>query len=293
MNESVRCNLCGNDDYDVIYPSTIRDDEILTPDSLSCTNPGHGSHHRIVRCKSCRLVYANPRDPASLLPEFYKKVKDIYYGFIVKSRRKAFTRSLVQIEKIKKVNRLLDIGCYTGVFMEVASARGWRACGIEPSEWASRIGREKGMDIKNCAVEDIEKADGKFDLITMWDTIEHLGDPCGTLRLCLNKLNPAGAIAITTMRCEGLFYALCGRRWPWFMRMHLYYFTLSTLTKMLEKAGFKIILSRPYVHYMSANYFLYKIGVQSSFFLSSRLLEWLAFPVQLGDFMEVYAIREN
>lgn len=293
MNENVKCNLCGNDDYEVICPSTIRDDDKLTADNLSCTNPGHGRHHRIVRCKNCRLIYANPRDPDSLLPEVYKKVKDICYSFIVKSRKKAFAESLARIEKIRTGSRLLDIGCYTGVFMEVAGGRGWSACGIEPSEWASGIGRNKGLDIKNCPADDIEKAEGKFDLITMWDTIEHLGDPYGTLRLCLNKLNPAGAIAITTMRCEGLFYALCGRRWPWFMRMHLYYFTLGTLTEMLEKTGFKIILSRPYAHYMSANYFLYKLGVQSSFSLNNGLLERLMFPVQLGDFMEVYAIRKN
>lgn len=293
MNEYVKCNLCGNDAYDIIYPATIAEDEALEAEHLACTNIGHGSHHRIVRCKRCSLMYSNPRDPLTLLSNFYRDVKDEFYSIIIKSREKGFRGSFLQIEKLKKGNRLLDIGCYAGVFMEIARDNGWDICGIEPSGWASRIGRERGLDIRNCAVEDIDKIDDKFDMITMWDIIEHLSDPSGALTLCSQKLNDNGIIAIATMRCEGFFYSLCRKRWPWFMRMHLYYFTFDTLKRMLEKTGFRVILVRPYVHYANLSYLFYKLGIRSSFFLKNRLFQQLMFPVQLGDFMEVYATKQN
>ncbi|MCX5694990.1 MAG: class I SAM-dependent methyltransferase [Candidatus Omnitrophica bacterium] len=293
MSELIKCNLCGDDACEVIYSSTITDKEALVAGHLACTNAGHSSHHNIVRCKSCGLEYSNPRDSIELLSKFYREVKDDFYNIIVVSRKKAFERSFPQIEKLKKGNRLLDVGCYTGVFLEIARDKGYSVCGIEPSEWASGVGSRKGLDIKNYGIEDMGKIDSKFDIITMWDAIEHFSDPLGALELCFDKLNPAGVITITTMRCEGLFYFLCGRRWPWFMRMHLYYFTFDTLKKMLDKAGFNVVSVRPYTHYINLSYILYKVGLRFSSLLNNFILQRIMLPVQLGDFMEIYAAKKS
>lgn len=78
------------------------------------------------------------------------------------------------------------------------------------------------------------------------------------------------------------------------MRMHLYYFTVKTITEMLKDSGFKVIRIRPYTHYVSLNYLFYKLMPSDnrlSVFFNNPVLKRIIVPVQLGDFMEVYASK--
>lgn len=299
MTEYVKCNLCDSDFYDILYPSTLKKDDILRPDDLACTNRGHGFHHRIIRCKVCGLIYSNPRDDSGFLENFYRQVKDLPYDMVSAARKKTFKRTLLHLEKYKYKEgmKLLDIGCYTGLFMNMARLRGWNVFGVEPSQWASNVGRETNkLMIANSTIFEVNKIADKFDVITMWDVLEHLSNPCLALKICHERLLADGIIAISTMRCQGLFYSLCGSRWPWFMRMHLYYFTIHTMTKMLEQTGFHIIHVRPYTHDTSLDYLFYKfivLGDRFSSFLRNSVFRNIILPVQLGDFMEVYAKKSN
>ncbi len=56
-----RCNLCGQDDWRVRFPSTMVTNAQLNVDVFRCTSPDYGSHAQIVECNQCGLVYANPR----------------------------------------------------------------------------------------------------------------------------------------------------------------------------------------------------------------------------------------
>jgi len=143
MIEKVKCNLCENDDYEVLYPSKLKNEDILESSELACTNLWHGRHYRIVRCKKCGLIYSNPRDKANLFKNFYKEVRDESYYMVSAAREKTFKRTLDHIGEIKKGKKLLDVGCYTGLFMHLARIYGWECLGIEPSEWASEFGKEK------------------------------------------------------------------------------------------------------------------------------------------------------
>lgn len=296
MLEHIKCNLCDTDAYDVLYAATLDKDEILHPDNLACTNLGHGRYHRIVRCRNCGLIYSNPRDKADYLEDFYKKVKDHVYNEASLARIKTFNRVLSCLERFKSGSKLLDVGCYTGLFMDVAHKRGWDVFGVEPSSWAAVIarGQNKHKAI-NCSIFDLDRINDKFDAVTMWDVLEHLTNPRLALEICREKIHQDGIIALSTMRCQGLFYKLCSRRWPWFMRMHLYYFTEGTISKMLERVGFRLIHIRPYVHYVSLDYLLYKLKIingKFSFHLKNSMLRKFVLPVQLGDFMEVYACKK-
>src|SRR5207247_3222651 len=87
---------------------------------------------------------------------------------------------------------------------------------------------------------------GAFDVITMWDVIEHLADPQQELRHAHTLLRAGGLLALSTMNVETWFPRLLGRRWPWYMQMHLYYFTPATLSQMLKRAGFEMIEAVPH-----------------------------------------------
>jgi hypothetical protein len=74
----------------------------------------------------------------------------------------------------------------------------------------------------------------------MWDVIEHLPDPASDLRAIRAALRPGGVVAISTMDVEALFPRVARRRWPWYMQMHLVYFSRQTLGEMLRREGFHI-----------------------------------------------------
>jgi len=190
--------------------------------------------------------------------------------------------------------RVLDIGCYLGVFLDVARRRGWQTVGVEPSAWAAQRTREQGHQVINAPLRRSNLPAASFDLITLWDVIEHLHDPLGQLREIHSLLRPGGAFALTTMDTGSLYAKMCGRRWPWYMRMHLYYFTRGTLARMLEEAGFEVLEIARARRIVSLRYFLEKAGAVLR--PVAPLLELLAVPfgslyisVDFGDNIIVLA----
>ena len=83
--------------------------------------------------------------------------------------------------------------------------------------------------------------EGAYDVVTMWDVIEHLPDPASTLRAVHSALRPGGVFAVTTMDVDALFPRVAGRFWPWYMQMHLVYFSRRTLGELLRRSGFEVV----------------------------------------------------
>jgi SAM-dependent methyltransferase len=135
-----------------------------------------------------------------------------------------------------------------------------------------------------------------FDVVTMWDVIEHLTDPCKALRDAHRLLTPHGLLVIHTIDIESLFARLMGPRWPWLMEMHIYYFSRRTLRAMLEECGFVVLSDRPQGRYLRLGYLMNRLGALIPFLgrpaesLVTRLgLRNLAVPVNLGDLFTAYA----
>jgi 2-polyprenyl-3-methyl-5-hydroxy-6-metoxy-1,4-benzoquinol methylase len=82
-----------------------------------------------------------------------------------------------------KPGRLLDIGCSYGAFMVAAQQQGWETMGVELSEKTARYAREqRGLNVFTGFVEEAHFPDAHFQLISLWDVIEHFEDPIRTLR---------------------------------------------------------------------------------------------------------------
>ena len=152
-------------------------------------------------------------------------------------RELTFEKHLTAMEKFTgpaNGRSLLDVGAYIGVFVEIARTHGWLAEGIEPSSWAVSKARERHLPIHQGTQEDMVLAGRKYDVVTMWDVIEHVTDPACELRQAYQLLNPGGWLAVHTMDIDSLTARLLGGRWPWLMDMHLYYFSQKTLAEMLQ-----------------------------------------------------------
>ncbi len=244
-------------------------------------------------------MYANPRQEANALLDAYAAVVDQTYAEEREGRVLTFRRHLEPLERVTgpaNGRRLLDVGCHIGVFLEIAAARGWDAWGVEPSRWAAEQARHRGFNVKTGTLAQAGFADHSFDVVTLWDVIEHLSDPRGELERVNRVLKPGGLVCIHTMDIESPFARLMGRRWPWLMEMHLYYFSRATLSALLAKTGFEVIQSQTQGRFLRLGYLMSRLEAFSS--TVSRLLVGvvrsvgaaeLAVPINLGDLFTTYA----
>jgi 2-polyprenyl-3-methyl-5-hydroxy-6-metoxy-1,4-benzoquinol methylase len=299
--EQVNCNLCESDDIVLLYPSTLPEntDHPHNVEALQCTHLGYGIHGPVVKCRGCGLVYVNPRVNGSDVLDDYKEVVDELYVQERQGRVLTFQRHLRPLEGVAgppNGRRLLDVGCHIGVFVEVAQQGGWDAWGIEPSRWAAEQARAGDLKVVNGTLATSGFEDASFDVITMWDVIEHVPDPRQELQQVYRLLKAGGIVVIHTIDIESPFARLMGRRWPWLMEMHLYYFSPRTLRRMVEGIGFKVIHSSPQGRYLQLGYLISRLQPYSrpvyrllDAVVTRLNLRAIAVPINLGDLFTMYA----
>jgi ubiquinone/menaquinone biosynthesis C-methylase UbiE len=304
---AVSCNLCGRQEYRVRFPATVPQIALngAEPDvrAFRCTSATYGSHPRIVECAHCHFVYANPRWPSDKLIAAYAAVEDETYVAERAGRELTFRRHLRDLERFTgppNGRTLLDVGAYIGVFVEVAQETGWQATGVEPSAWAAGVGQRRGLRIIEGTLNAPELRGKQFDVITLWDVIEHLDDPAAELGKVYRLLRPGGLVAVHTMDVDSLAARLMGRRWPWLMDMHLHYFSRRTLGQMLAQADFIPLKVGPQGRYLRLNYLATRLeGLsRAAGWLMSRLVRLLrlgrlAVPVNIGDLITAYAQKPD
>jgi len=235
--EYVACNLCGSDD------------------ALPYCRVGE---FQIVRCKDCGLFYTSPRRPVGEIAQIYSEGyfvsqnPDILgydnYSNHARGLKEVFSEHLTTIEKFTQPpGSLIDIGCAFGYFLEVAASRGWRAEGIEVSAYASEVAREKARaPVYTGTVTDARLPASSYDVATMWDMLEHSFDPTTELKETNRILKPHGHLFMTLPDAGSLISRMMGRHWFGFKKAaeHNYYFSKSTLARMLAKAGFELVALR-------------------------------------------------
>lgn len=297
--QDIPCNCCGARDAALLYPSTLKSTSPNTAD-FRCTSSAYGVHPPIVRCKRCGLVYANPRWDPTLVNDSYTAVQDPTYVEEREGRVLTFSRNLAPFENLIAKNsgtrRLLDVGCHIGVMVELAQQRGWEAWGVEPSTWAAEQARARGLHVVTGTLDQANIPENYFDVVTLWDVVEHLTDPAAELRNVYRVLKPDGIFAIHTIDIESWFARVMGARWPWLMEMHLYYFSPRTLGKLLERHGFQVISSHAQGRFLRLGYFITRIEPYSKPLyrlldaITTRL-NWceVAIPVNFGDLFTLYA----
>ena len=83
-----------------------------------------------------------------------------------------------------------------------------------------------------------------------------------------------GIFCFSTLDINNWFPKLMGKHWPWLMGMHLFYFENNTTMHLLDKAGFNILITEKYVHYVSIHYLAGK--------LIAILPDWLEKPLNIA-----------
>ena len=203
----------------------------------------------IVRCSACGLYYANPRwKTEHLFSRYTDDYWEEYAGTISHTSVDEATNNarwfpfLGPHDGVRSTNRLLDVGCATGEFLLAARARGWQVYGVESSPiGAATARRVPGSEIHAGTLDTADYPNGYFDVVTMWDVIEHLQSPRRYLQRIAEILRPGGLLSITTPNIRSLSFRLLGVNWSEIgPNDHLYYFTPRTIARLLDECGFSV-----------------------------------------------------
>ncbi|OAN55104.1 glycosyltransferase [Magnetospirillum moscoviense] len=260
VNIESRCSGCGST-YLMQYhaPSTDGDGGA---EAYRCSSMGHASKPQVALCLHCGLMQVPPEAQPANLDDLYADVEDPLYLQNAKAREITFERLFDRIEQhLGAKGRLLEVGAYCGLFLEVAARRGWSVEGIEPSRWASGIAVQRtGAKVHQGTVETAwEALSPPYDVVVAWDVLEHLREPYAFLAQANGLLKENGILCFSTLDAAALFPQVMGRRWPWLMDMHLYYFTRPLLRRWLLRAGFAELFNADYRHYTTIQYLWHKI----------------------------------
>lgn len=138
-------------------------------------------------------------------------------------------------------DRLLDVGCGSGEFLDVAASVGWYADGIDPDPNAVAAAQKRGLRVWLSDLESqATNSAGIYDAITMHHVIEHFHDPVAALKACYTLLRPGGRIWIATPRLHSPAHRRFKKCWRGLEApRHLVIFGESGLAKALAKAGFE------------------------------------------------------
>tara|TARA_R110002126_G_scaffold64513_6_gene165172 strand:+ start:18173 stop:19093 length:921 start_codon:yes stop_codon:yes gene_type:complete len=217
--------------------------------------------YKVWRCIECELVYVSPRIPDDwLIDTVYNATywrseapRDRGYADYLtdeKAARRTWSRRWKALaEWWPASGSVLDVGCANGGFLDHARNQGLSPYGLEPSLAAhtraiDRIGAHRVIR-KDLGTASAVRPDGwptHFDLVTMWDVLEHLPDPVGALRQAGELLAPGGRVVVETQDVGSRFARLLGRRWHHYKHVeHLMHFDKSTLEQALAAAGLRAL----------------------------------------------------
>jgi SAM-dependent methyltransferase len=239
--EHISCNLCGSINATPIISDVpdflLHNYEVITT---------------FVKCDNCGLIYQNPRPTFEEMGVHYPSEyelfapepdpnksswllnQEIHYGNAKRYR---------YITRYKHAGRLLDVGCATGIFLQgVRSLGKWELYGVEVNEQIAHFAQGRGLDVRSGTLEQAKFENEYFDVVTLWDVLEHLHDPVGSLHEIHRILKPDGLLVIRVPNLNSWDSGLFGRYWIGYdAPRHLYVFNSETLSHLLDTAGFSVL----------------------------------------------------
>jgi SAM-dependent methyltransferase len=141
-------------------------------------------------------------------------------------------------------NRLCDVGCADGQFIEMAQVAGWESSGIELNPPAVARARKRGATVYEGALEDLNDLPwGTFDVVTCWDVLEHTPTPSLFAHRLSRLVAPGGLLVITTLNWASLVRRVRGMRWSMIADEHFTYWTRNALRRLLERENMELCSS--------------------------------------------------
>lgn len=217
----------------------------------------------LVRCDACGLVQTNPMPSEEFLREWYQKYdvlgeREPYYQALQSKNPWSTAEGMdiaTHFRRVKQICaersgklRVLEIGSGHGMFLDLVKRAGWEGVGIELSEPAVRASQANyGIDVKSGTIETVALPDGSFDVVTLWDILEHVPDPVSMLKKSFRLLAPGGYIFIETPNVSSVLdwmvillarFGVTGPARTFYGVHHLTLWNHKTIRRALSELGF-------------------------------------------------------
>jgi len=238
MNYDIVCPICDFKKSSKFFVEIV-DNELFT----------------IVKCQRCGLVYTLKSD--IFREQYYMKSKREYQKVRSTQYVKELLQTLLHLKTFIKQNSLLiDIGCSTGFFLDLAKKCGFRTEGVEKSEIAAEKSLSKGHKVFTGDILEVDIPLDSVDVVVLLHTLEHLSNPDFVIEKIRSVLKKNGIIIVEVPNL-----------WHWILQRkffisrslapdrHLYHFTPVTLTKLVEICGLKVMKIMPANRYDKKNAF--------------------------------------
>ena len=193
-------------------------------------------HAMVAECLDCRMAFQSPRpspEASAAYMNWRWRSTDAYVGNRASQLQRARQQIAVVKQFIDRRIRLADFGAGSGAFVRTALDEGWDAAGIEQSA-SARARAKEFYDVE--LLEGL--GEGQYDVVTMWDVVEHLRDPQDVLARVGTHLAREGLIFIETGNFENWRRVADKDGWGLYLFDHQFYFSPSSLKQVLRNAGY-------------------------------------------------------
>lgn len=206
----------------------------------------------IYECNDCGVMFTNPRPTENEIIKYYKsddyvvhteKKTNIINSLFLIVREISIRKKYKVINRYNANNRILDIGCGTGNFLAFCKSKGMETTGIEPSEIARNIAKEKYKLNNVYSPENINFLPRNYyGIITLWHVLEHIHNIDDYLKNIYSLLIEEGILLIALPNPESYDARYYSNYWAAYdVPRHLYHFKKDVILKIIEKYNFKII----------------------------------------------------
>jgi hypothetical protein len=259
----------------------------------------------LVTCATCgmlmRRFLPEPDElEAIYAPEYYRHRPENpvggyadYLGDAERHREAARRRLRLLGRFAPRAGKLLDVGAAAGFLVDEARRAGWEAEGVDVAEHMVEWGRsELGAALRVGGVSAVT-ADASYAAVTMWDYIEHALDPLGDLTKAHALLTAGGVLALSTGDVDSLAARLSRSRWHLLTpRHHNFFFSATTLTRLLRATGFDVVWTgHPGARYSLAHIAHKSMPAPVAERVARSRLARRSIPVNLFDIVTVVARR--
>ena len=188
-------------------------------------------------------VFCNPVFKDEALTEYYSYL-DTGQGEIVENEslfyKEIYSKGLRSIEKIKDSGLILDVGCSTGFFLDIAKETGWKTYGLELGLEEEKVATSKGHNVQACTIEQA-KFSHKFDIITLWDVFEHIPEPYSFFKQLSKILKSDGLIFMQIPNAGGLAPKILQNECKMFDGVeHCNLYNDKTIELVINNSGFSL-----------------------------------------------------
>lgn len=275
----MKCRLCGSESVCSIGSPAYRQPPKIAGEAVYVED----LELDLKQCSECRYYFISPLIPAERINQCYEKASNQWTTDQAVAVSRSYIKKNELISKLSSGgNTVLNVGCYDGGFDEFLGAE-YERFGVEPSLSAAEEARRRGVDVIGSTLQEIDLAEFRFDIITLFDVAEHLANPIDDFRRLKSMLSDNGIIMFETGDMDAFSWKRLMTLNPYIaLYEHVGFFNYESVVKLAEILDLKVVYFEQTVHTTISFLEKVKRKIKIAVYFSIRTLGILRFPLSAG-----------